>query len=330
VAGLTQLDRAEAARIAEELGLVLEEIVAQPERGTVNSGFLLRASGRRWFLRVNEGKGEESVRAEAALVERLAAGGVPTPVPRRARSGEVFVRLTVGAEVKAVSCFPWLDGREARAVDDAEVAGEALGLLHRAGAGMRADELPPNLYSLAALEQRLAAVRAAPKVAASEAARAAVPLVAEELARAAGRAGAAGLIHQDLFPDNLLLDEKGALVAVLDFEQATHGRLGYDLAVTLCAFAWDEARAAPDGAAGRALVRAYERARGAGALSSEERAGLADEVRLAAARFTLTRITDIFLRDGVEPDLAARKDFRRYAERLVWARGDRALGGWLG
>lgn len=328
MAGLTQLDRAEAARIAEELGLTLEEIVAQPERGTVNSGFLLRASGRRWFLRVNEGKGEESVRAEAALVERLAAGGVPTPVPRRTRAGEAFARVVVGGAAKAVSCFPWLDGREARALDDAQVAGEALGLLHRAGAGMRAEELPPNLYSLEALGARLAVVRAAPKVAASDEARAVVPLIAEELARAAGRAGAAGLIHQDLFPDNLLLDEHGALVAVLDFEQATHGRLAYDLAVTLCACAWDEARAVPDAAAGRALVHAYERARGA-ALSSEERDGLADEVRLAAARFTLTRLTDIFLREGVEPDLAARKDWRRYAERLDWARRERALGGWL-
>jgi homoserine kinase type II len=327
VAGLTRLERAEAARIADDFGLSLEEIVAQPERGTVNSGFLLRASGRRWFLRVNEGKGEASVRAEAALVERLAAGGVPTPVPRRTCAGEPFARLESQGG-KAVSCFPWLDGREARALDDAAVAGEALGRLHRAGAGLAADECPPNLYALAALERRLSTVQAAPKVAASPDAQAVVPLIADELARAVARSGPAGLIHQDLFPDNLLIDENGALVAVLDFEQATYGRLGYDLAVTLCACAWDEGRVRPDVVAGRALIAAYERARGA-SLTVDERALLPDEVRLAAARFTLTRLTDIFLRDGVEPDLAARKDFRRYGERLAWARSDRALGGWI-
>ena len=45
----------------------------------MNSNFRVRASGRLFFLRVNEGKRDEDVVAEADLVAALRSGGVPTP-----------------------------------------------------------------------------------------------------------------------------------------------------------------------------------------------------------------------------------------------------------
>ena len=53
-------------------------------------------------------------------------------------------------------------------------------------------------------------------------------------------------------------------------------------------------------------------------MSAPELAAFPDALRLASARFTITRITDVFLRDGVDEDLRRRKDWRDYARRLAW------------
>jgi homoserine kinase type II len=294
MAQLTRLEDNQVRQIVAPFGLSLESWRALPALGTVNSNYRLRASGRDWFLRVNEGKREGDVAAEAALVLALGARGVPTPQPLAAGGrpyaawGEKFVTL-----------FPWVDGREAAGLGDAALAGEALALIH--GANL-VGELPRNHYTLDELERRLGTF--------AEDARFAevVPALERELAAARRRdRGREGLIHQDLFPDNLLVLD-GKLAAVLDFEQATRGPLIYDVAVALNAWCWDGTRI--DDAAAQALLAAY------GPL--DDRALLRDECRLAAARFTITRVTDVFLREGVDEDLRRRKDWRDYARRLAF------------
>jgi len=163
-------------------------------------------------------------------------------------------------------------------------------------------DLPRNHYSLDELERRLQTFARDARFAEV------VPPLERELASARRRTrGREGLIHQDLFPDNLLVLD-GKLAAVLDFEQATRGPLIYDVAVALNAWCWDGARI--DDAASQALLAAY------GPLA--DRALLRDECRLAAARFTITRITDVFLRPDVDDDLRRRKDWRDYARRLAF------------
>jgi homoserine kinase type II len=304
----TPLDEVEARAVCEAYGLQLESYEPLPALGTVNSNFRLRASGRVWFLRLNEGKREQDVAAEVALVDRLRAHGMPTPEIVRAPDG----RAIVTAAGKPTTLFPWLDGREASpdAKDPSTVAlvGAALGRLHRAGWGMTAAELPRNSYSLDALERRLESFADDMRVADV------VPALRYELARARRRRpSVSGLIHQDLFPDNVLVDGDGALVAVLDFEQATHGLLVYDVAVALNAWCWTGSRIHKP--AVDSVLVAYEAVR---PLDASERARLVDEARLAAARFAITRITDVFLPEGVDPELRKRKDFRDYVRRLEW------------
>jgi homoserine kinase type II len=310
---LTPLAADDARAALDAWGLRLESIVPLPAHGTVNSNFRVRASGRDYFLRVNEGKRDEDVAAEAELVHRLREGGLPTPEVLRTRSGEWFTR----AHGKPATLFPWTDGREAEPHPDRpetmRVVGRALALLHRAGARLQAASLPRNHYALDELERRLGSFAGDARLAEI------VPALTAELARARKRSATAfpsGLIHQDLFPDNLLVDASGALVAVLDLEQATYGRYVYDLAVAATSWCWD-GRAHPP-AATDALIAAYEEVR---ALDADEKHALRDEMCLASARFTITRITDVFLPDGVDPDLRRRKDWRDFAARLRELRG---------
>src|SRR5215831_3591839 len=60
--------------------------------GTINTNLAVETEDGPRFLRVNEGKSEDDVAREAAIVAHAAAGGVPTPAPARAPDGRSFVR----------------------------------------------------------------------------------------------------------------------------------------------------------------------------------------------------------------------------------------------
>jgi homoserine kinase type II len=308
MAHLTRLTDEQARQLFDTYGLALERLEPLPAHGTVNSNYRVRASGRDWFLRLNEGKTDADVAAEVALIDRLRKLDVPTPDVVRTPDG----RGVVTAADRPATLFTWLRAVEASPdparPETVEVAGTALAKVHRAGAGLGRDELPRNHYSLDELERRLASFVADPRVADV------VPMLARELELARKRPPeVTGLIHQDLFPDNVMVDEHGQLVAILDFEQATWGALVYDLIVCINAWCWDGTRIHQPAA--QALIAAYEAVR---PLEPSERRRLVDEARLGSARFAITRITDVFLPAGVDPDLRRRKDYRDYVRRLQY------------
>jgi homoserine kinase type II len=300
MASLTRLEAAAARKLLAEWGLELHDLTPLPAHGTVNSNFLVAASDGQYFLRINEGKHEDDVRKEAWLVERLRRGGLPTPEVVPTRGGAPFARHAG----KPVTLFPWIDGYEAEP-NEVELAGLALGLLHMAAAGLPDDALPRDHYALDLLAGRVASFADDPRL---------PPGLSDELfaeiARGRRRPPPDGLIHQDLFPDNVLSDGQGGLLAVLDLEQATRGRHLYDLAVAINAWCFTEAGF--DAAAMERLLRAYLLS---GPHAAIDRSTLGEELRLSAARFTITRITDIHLRE-VDPDLKRRKDYRDYLRRL--------------
>ena len=122
--------------------------------GTININHWLEAGGRRWFVRVNQGKTEADVRWEAELVAALAAAGVPTPVPRRTREGGSL--LSLGGRL--VSLFPWVTGRhrdaaQVSAEDCAEV-GRALAALHLAGGPLAARFSRDGIYTTGHMVRR--------------------------------------------------------------------------------------------------------------------------------------------------------------------------------
>jgi homoserine kinase type II len=283
--------------------------------GTVNTNVRVETAAGPLFLRVNEGKSRADVEREAAIVAHVAVRGVPTPPPRRTPAGVPFVAW----RGELVSLFPWVAGRTLSRAEvtpvHAAAVGAALGALHRAGADV--EDHSPSRYEPDEIEARLARVAALarPELAA------AVDTLAPELANLRSARAAAlpqGTIHGDLFIDNVLFD--GArLSALIDFEQASWGRLAYDLAVTTLAFGFgrDDFRAEIV----RSLIDAYVAAR---PVTAGERVGFGAELRFAACRFAVTRITDVHLKR--DAGAAPGKNFSRYLDRLDRVRAHLAAG----
>lgn len=313
MARLTVLAPADVAQLCAAFDLGPPSAFQALDAGTVNSNFRVDTPRGRFFLRINEGKESHDVETEACLVDALVPLGVPTPRPLRGKDGGWFVPL--GDPPKWCSAFPWIQGRHLGRAElvpaDARAAGEALARLHLAGAALPPavrDRLGPGSYTVAHLEARLEVIRAAGRTDLA-AAHARLAAALAEVARARDPQLPVGPIHQDLFLDNVLFDEARRLVALLDFEQAVIGPYAYDLAVTLLAWAFgkdDFVAGLPEG-----LLAGYRSVR---ALEARERAGLFAEARLAAVRFSITRITDVTLRAGL--GAAPGKDYRRYLRRL--------------
>jgi homoserine kinase type II len=96
-----------------------------------------------------------------------------------------------------------------------------------------------------------------------------------------------GVIHGDLFPDNVFfLGEE--LSGVIDFYFACNDHLAYDIAICLNAWCFEQDYAF-NVTKGRALLRGYEEVR---RLTAEERDAIPLLARGAALRFLLTRCYD--------------------------------------
>jgi homoserine kinase type II len=183
-----------------------------------------------------------------------------------------------------------------------------LAQLHHAGADN--PDHRPSRYEPHEIDARLSRVAA---LARPELAEAVAVLQPELRALAAERRSdlPSGIIHGDLFVDNVLFHDDGRLSALLDFEQASWGRWAYDLAVTALAFGFgtgDDFQ--PE--ITRALLDAYAAVRPP---TAAERAGFGAELRFAACRFAVTRITDVHLKR--EAGAAPGKRFQRYLDRLA-------------
>jgi homoserine kinase type II len=284
--------------------------------GTINTNLRVETDGGLLFLRINEGKSEDDVRREAEIVAHVAARGVPTPVPRAASGGTPFARW----QGELASLFPWVAGRTLARAEltpgHAAGVGRALAALHLASDGL--PDRRPGRYEPSEIASRLARIAALGHAELAPAVAILVPELAQ-LDQERAPNIPAGVIHGDLFVDNVLYDEAGTLTALIDFEQASWGRLAYDLAVTTLAFGYGRDDFRPEIV--RALIEAYV---GARPVSDAERAAFGAELRFVACRFAITRITDVHLKR--EAGAAPGKNYQRYVDRLASVKKHLAAG----
>jgi homoserine kinase type II len=277
--------------------------------GTVNTNLRVETDRRTLFLRINEGKSIADVDREAEIVSYAYLHGVSTPTPLLVFDGEAPSTTWRGVQV---SLFPWVEGRTLKRAEvqpsHAAQVGEALAGLHLAMDGFGGDR-SLGRYEPDEIDARLTRVAA---LARPELAEAVAILKPELAALRAERAAALpmGIIHGDLFIDNVMFDGAGALAALIDFEQASWGRLAYDLAVATLAFGFGRDDFRPEIV--RALIDAYVAVR---PVDDTERAAFGAELRFVGCRFAVTRITDVHLKR--EAGGAPGKNFQRYLDRLA-------------
>ncbi len=251
--------------------------------GVENSNFLLHTSRGYFILTLYEKRvAANDLPFFLGLMEHLAARGLTCPQPVKNRKGETLGRLAG----RPAAIVTFLDGMWIRRPTATHCAGlgHALAELHLAGAdfGMkRANALSVQgwraLYETA--KTRADGVQAG--------LHAAIAAELDVLEKSWPRDLPQGVIHADLFPDNVFFlgDQLSGLI---DFYFACTDTLAYDVAICLNAWCF-ELDHSYNVTKGRALLQAYATKR---KLSAAERAALPLLARGAATRFLLTRLVD--------------------------------------
>jgi homoserine kinase type II len=282
--------------------------------GVSNSNWLIETSGK-------DGKGARFIltmyefRIDIAelpfflgLLDHLAAAGCPVPATIHDRDGRAFQMI----DGKAVALFEFLPGVSVSrpTPGQARAVGAALAQMHlAAGAytGSRDNGMGPGEW------QRLADECGEPGLAQIDPA---LPgLVSQELADLAANWPhdlPRGVIHADLFPDNVLM--LGDVVSgLIDFYFACTDSLAYDIAVTHAAWCFSADGSLFDADLSQALLAGYESVR---KLDPAERAALPWLARGASLRFLMSRAFD-WLNTPADA-LVTRKDPMAFARRLAF------------
>jgi homoserine kinase type II len=287
------------------------------EQGVENTNYILTTTRGRFVLTLFEKRvAAGDLPFFAAAMAHMSACGVPAPAPVADKSGRVFASLNA----RPAAIFIFLKGRQrmAPSVADCGATGAATARLHLAGELFPATRA--NALSIAGWERLAAAC--APR--ADEAAQGLGALIEAELAflrRNWPKELPAGLIHADLFPDNVFFEGE-RISGVIDFYFACTDFFVYDLALTLNA--WASASTSWNAGAARAFVKAYQRVR---PLSPAEKAALPVCLRGASLRILLTRLYDWLHR--VDGAVVTVKDPLEYRDLLLFHRagGSAALTG---
>lgn len=281
--------------------------------GVENSNFALKTEKGSFILTLYE----KRVRADdlpffMGLLEHLSRRGLSCPIPERNRDGKTWTVLNG----RPAAVLTWLDGVSLSRPEPAHcaAAGLALAQLHEAGAGFSLAR--PNTMGIAEWKRLAAATHGrADEVEPGLAAFIASAL--EEIVDTWPEGLPEGIVHADLFPDNVLF-VNDRLSGLIDFYFACNDAFAYDIAVALNAWCFDSA-ATFDPAKGASLLDAYRARR---KLSAAEIDSLPVLAQGAALRFLLTR-----LHDWLNPDpmaLVRPKDPREFASRLRFHRNVRS------
>ncbi len=277
--------------------------------GVENSNFLLHTSKAPLILTLYEKRVEKSdLPFFLGLMHHLADRGLNCPLPLPRKDGALLGELS-GRPAALISFLEgmWLRKPEARHCRE---VGKALAAMHVAGEGFELKR--PNALSLEGWKM----LWDKSKDRADEVETGLEAEIGDELAYLAAhwpKDLPAGVIHADLFPDNVFFlgDELSGLI---DFYFACNDFLVYDLSICLNAWCVEK-----DGAynitKGMAMIEGYQSVR---PLSTAEIEALPILSRGSALRFFLTRLYDWLTTPAGA--LVVKKDPLEYLKKLRFHR----------
>ena len=254
--------------------------------GIENTNYFVTTSNGRFVLTLFEKLTTSELPFYLNLMAHLARHGIPCPCPVANRRNQFLGELNG----KPACIVSRLSGKSITAPNIAQCAaiGAMLGQMHIAGQSF--SQIMPNPRGAAWRTATAPQVR--PFLDAEQAV-----LLGSEVALHARQNWAAlpqGVIHADLFRDNVLLEEN-RVGGLIDFYFACSDALLYDVAITVNDWCMD-ADGSLDAARAQAFLRAYHAVR---PLLDSEREAWPLMLRVAALRFWLSRLFDLHLpRDG--------------------------------
>ncbi len=251
--------------------------------GIENSNFALTTTAGSFILTLYEKRVDpDDLPFFLGLMDHLAEAGIPCPTPIHGQDGDALRRLC-GRPAAIVKFLPGMWPRRITP-EHCTGLGRALAKMHQAGADFkmsRANGLSVKSWRplLAKSEARADEVE---------------PGLAKELAAALDALEAGwptglptGIIHADLFPDNVFFRD-GKLTGMIDFYFACTDMFAYDLGVCINAWCFEPDRSFNVTKAKR-LLTSYREVRD---FSADEVAALPLLAQGSAIRFLLTRLYD--------------------------------------
>ena len=273
--------------------------------GVENSNFLVHTSAGNFILTLYEKRvAAGDLPFFLALMEHLAARGITCPQPVHNKQGGVLGKIAG----RPAAMVTFLDGMWIRRpnADHCAAVGEALARLHLAGTDFkmrRSNALALDSWRPLYEHAKSRGDSVQPGLCAE------IAKELDALDKTWPRDLPQGVIHADLFPDNVFFLGEG-LSGLIDFYFACTDTLAFDVVICLNAWCFE-----PDHSynvtKGRALLKAYSKVR---ALRASERDALPVLARGAAMRFLLTRLVDwLAVPDGA---LVKPKDPLEYFRKL--------------
>jgi homoserine kinase type II len=301
----TQVSDEELARFVSSYGLGELKSYKGIAEGVENTNYLVNTSSGPFILTLYEKRvAQKDLPFFLELMDHLASSGIKCPTPLHDREGRMLRQLA-GRPAAIITFLEGLWVRRPR-VEHCALLGRSLAEFHVVGQNYRAKRA--NTLSVSGWRPLFKACGGdidtiAPGLAQE---------IETELAHLEANWPTAlpgGIIHADLFPDNVFF--LGSKVSgLIDFYFACNDMLALDIAICLNAWCFE-----PDGAfnvtKARALLNAYTSER---ALSADELEFLPLLARGAAMRFLLTRVYD-WLHTS-EHALVERKDPIEYLRKL--------------
>ncbi len=251
--------------------------------GVENSNYLLSTDKGMYILTLYEKRvNADDLPFFLGLMEHLAKNSIDCPQPIKLKSGETL--STLAARPSAI--ISYLDGNSVRrpSPDHCRQVGTALAKMHLAGEGFELS----RKNSLTVEDWRPLFELSQSK--ADTVATGLADMINTELAHLEQhwpRNLPTGVIHGDLFPDNVFF-LKDQLSGLIDFYFACNDLLAYDIAVCINAWCFE-----PDNSfnvtKARAMIKGYQQVR---ELTEAELQTLPLLCRGSALRFLLTRLYD--------------------------------------
>ena len=271
--------------------------------GITNTNYFVTTTSGRYVLTLFEEHAAEELPYFLDLMTHLAERGVPCPHPVKRNDGVQLDELN-GKPAALVSCLAGRDIETPNEIHCAEV-GRVLANMHIAGESFsgKSHDTRDSVWRQTTADKVFGLLNADDQTMLSQLMQRQASLNLDRLPQ--------GVIHADLFRDNVLFDGE-KIGGLIDFYYACRGAFLYDLAIAV-----NDWCVSADGSLDKprvmAMLKAYHAVR---ALTAEESVVWTDMLPIAALRFWLSRLKDKHFPHAGE--LTHAKDPQHFQKILKW------------